>query len=111
MVNILIGVFYIAMSSYILFFSSTDKPNVLGYKSLQINIHKNIWLWTNKCFGIFSLIGSILYLLISVILLLTENSEYLAVINKYGLYYILISFVITEIYAFWKKVKDNQENT
>ncbi len=30
---------------------------MLGYKSLQQNLHKEIWKWT--CFGLFAIVGAV----------------------------------------------------
>lgn len=106
--NIYIGLFCLVISIFIFFCSAREGPNALGYKSPQLKTHKSIWLWTNKCFGFFTLIGSCIYLLLSIILLLIKNEEYLSVLNKYGLFYILFSFIITEIYALTKKIIDNK---
>lgn len=110
MSNIYIGLICLGMSIFILFFSTKEsyRYNALGYKSPQLNTHKNIWLWTNKCFGLLALIGSTLYLVVSLILILSGNVNFAITMNKYGLVYIVLSIIITEIYAFSKKVVDKK---
>lgn len=76
---------------------------MLGYKSLQQNMHKDIWKWTNQCFGLLTLIGSIIYLTFSIIE--TLGIIHFANLNKYGLFYIVFSFVVTECFAFVKRTK------
>lgn len=106
--NIKIGFVCLVFAIFIYFFSYKEKKNVLGYKSLQLNTHTNIWFWTNKCFGFLTIIGSILYLLVSIILFLSKKEEYLVTINKFGAFYLLFSFIITELYAFIKKTLDKK---
>jgi uncharacterized membrane protein YesL len=81
---------------------------MLGYKSLQLNTHKEIWKWTNECFGLLTLVGSIIYLAVSVYL--EANDILFSRLPVYGLIYIAISFVITECYAFVKKYKNKKVN-
>ncbi|MDF2512270.1 MAG: hypothetical protein K0S04_2136 [Herbinix sp.] len=81
---------------------------MLGYKSLQQNMHKNIWRWTNECFGLLTLVGSIIYVAISVYL--EANDILFSKLPMYGLLYIVISFVITECYAFYKRYTDKNIN-
>lgn len=110
MSNINIGLICLGMSIFILFFSPKEsyKNNALGYKSPQLNTHKNIWFWTNKCFGLLALLGSILYLLISVVLVLTGHVGFSTTMNKYLLIYIGLSIVLTEIYGLTKKLSDKK---
>ena len=79
---------------------------MLGYKSLQQNMHKDIWKWTNECFGLLALVGSIIYLIFSVILEIKDIS-FSARLNMYGLVYIIISFILTECYGMFKRYIDN----
>ncbi|WP_313129014.1 hypothetical protein [Anaerocolumna sp.] len=110
MINVSIGLICLGMSIFILFFSPKEsyKNNALGYKSPQLNTHKNIWFWTNKCFGLLALPGSILYLLISIILVLTGHVEFSTAMNRYLLIYIGSSIIITEIYGLTKKINDKK---
>ena len=78
---------------------------MLGYKSLQQNTHKDIWKWTNECFGLLATVGSIIYLIISIILEFRDIS-YSSRLNFLGLVYIFISFIITECYALIRKHKN-----
>lgn len=109
MKNIYIGLICLAFSLFICFFSAKEGYNALGYKSPQLNTHKKIWFWTNRCFGILTIIGSALYLLISILaLLVLKNEAFLWTLNKLGLIYIVIAFVITEVYAFTKNIQDKK---
>ncbi|HHV13301.1 MAG TPA: hypothetical protein GXX75_23805 [Clostridiales bacterium] len=78
---------------------------MLGYKSVQLRSHKNIWKWSNRCFGMLSIIGSSLFLLVDVIGRVI-NKKY--DLYKYVLLYILFAFIITEAYVLIKKLKDNK---
>lgn len=103
MTNIYIGLICLGCSLFLIFYSPKEKGNMLGYKSLQLNTHKDIWKWTNICFGLLTLIGSIVYLSLSILEALKIIN--FANLNKYGLYYIGIAFAVTEFYAFYKKIK------
>ena len=61
MKDIYIGLICLCFSFFLFFYSPKDPKNMLGYKSLQQNMHKDIWKWTNECFGLLALVGSILY--------------------------------------------------
>ena len=106
---IYIGLIFLCYSLFLLFLSPKDKKNMFGYKSLQQNTHKDIWKWTNECFGLLTLAGSILYLALTIIFEV-NNISLSRKLNKYGLIYIIISFVITECYGFIKryKIKKNE---
>lgn len=73
---------------------------MFGYKSPQQGLNKNIWKWSNKCFGLLAMIGSAIYLMIAVILALLEIHKYEAMINSIGLVYVIICVIVTEIYIF-----------
>ena len=75
---------------------------MFGYKSLQQNIHKDIWKWTNECFGLLTLFGSMLYLTLSIILEL-KGISISSRLNMYGLFYIVFSFILTECYGLMKR--------
>lgn len=99
MSNYIIGVICLALSIWTCFFSPREGMNMLGYKSPQ-GMHKNIWKFSNKCFGIFGIVGSSLYLLINLIFKILGLSDYYNDINKYAIIYIYVSIIITEIYTF-----------
>ena len=80
---------------------------MLGYKSLQQNMHKDIWKWTNECFGLLTLVGSIIYLTFSIILEIQDIS-FSAKLYKYGLVYVIISFLLTECYGLFKRYKNKK---
>lgn len=103
--NLYYGIVCFGISIFIFFISSRER-NVLGYKSPQLNTHKKIWLWTNKCFGFLTFIGSVIYLLLS--LIFYKDVKYLADLTKYGMFYIVFSIVATELYAYMKKIKDKK---
>ncbi len=101
---IYIGLICLCYSLFLFFLSPKEKKNILGYKSLQQNIHEDIWKWTNECFGLLTLFGSIIYLTFSVLLEIKDIS-FSARLNMYGLVYIIISFVLTECYGLIKRYK------
>lgn len=88
-------------ASLFLFFYSPKEKNILGYKSLQQNLDSNVWKWSNKCFGGLSLLGSILFSIIHM-----YNKD--MILFKYILIYILISFVITELYVFIQRIRSKR---
>lgn len=105
--NIYIGLICLALSIFICFFSPKEGYNPLGYKSPQLNTNKKIWFWTNRFFGILAMIGSAIYLLISIFtLVVLKNEPFLIMLNKFGLVYIVIAIVITEVYALTKSLKE-----
>ena len=71
---------------------------MFGYKSLQQGMHKDIWKWTNQCFGLLMIVGAIVYLAFSSVLY-SKGISFSKELNRYGLIYIVLSFVITECYA------------
>lgn len=109
MKNIYIGLICLCYSLFLLFLSPKEKHNILGYKSLQQNTHKDIWKWTNECFGLLTLVGSIIYFIISIILEM-KHISFSARLNKYGLIYIIISFVLTEFYGFIRIFKNKKSS-
>ena len=102
-----IGLICLCYSLFLLFLSPKDKKNLFGYKSLQQNMHKDIWKWTNECFGILTLVGSIIYLTLSIILEINDISIS-SQLNKYGLIYIVFSFILTECYGLMKRYEKNR---
>jgi hypothetical protein len=50
--DIFYGLIFLCYGIFLFFFSAKEKKNMLGYKSLQQNMHKDIWKWTNQCFGL-----------------------------------------------------------
>ncbi len=109
MKSIYIGMICLVYSLFLFFLSPREKKNILGYKSLQQNMDKDIWKWTNKCFGLLTLAGSIIYLIFSIILEF-KGISFSSKLSMYGLIYIVISFVLTECYGLMKRYKNkNQE--
>ena len=102
-----IGLICLCYSLFLLFLSPKDKKNLFGYKSLQQNMHKDIWKWTNECFGILTLVGSIIYLTLSIILEINDISIS-SQLNKYSLIYIVFSFILTECYGLVKRYSKNR---
>lgn len=101
--TIYIGLICLGLSIFLIFYSPKEKKNMLGYKSFQQNMHKDVWKWTNRCFGFLTLIGSFIYLTLSI--LETLGIIHFVNLNKYALYYILFSIVVTESYALVKRIK------
>lgn len=97
--NVIIGILCLILALYIFYQSPKEGKNMLGYKSPQQGIHKNIWKWSNKCFGFLAIVGSAIYLFIVVIFMYQGVVVYNTKLNYYGLIYILISVIITEIYT------------
>lgn len=100
MSNLLVGVLCLLFSLFLFFLSPKENQNMFGYKSPQQGFHKNIWKWSNRCFGLLAMIGSAIYLITAVILAFLEIHKYDAMINRIGLVYIIICAIVTEIYTF-----------
>ena len=81
---------------------------MLGYKSPQQGINKNIWQWSNKCFGILAIIGSSIYLLTTIAFKILDIDNYYSVMNRYGIVYIFLCIIITEIYTFVQSQRKKQ---
>lgn len=81
---------------------------MLGYKSPQQGMHKNIWKWSNRCFGSLAIFGSSIYLLAAIILKILNISNYNGKINQYGIIYIFVCIIITELYTFVNSQKNKQ---
>lgn len=109
MSNLTIGILCLALS-LLQYFYSPKNISILGYKSLQLSTHKNIWKWSNKCFGLLAIIGSTIYLLASIILSVLSINEYDSIMNDYGIAYILVCVFITEIYTFVCAHKSKNKN-
>ena len=90
------------MSMFICFYSPREE-NILGYKSLQLGTNKNVWKWSNRCFGIISIIGSLILLSVDIIGRIRNDNYNL---YKYILLYIIFAFIITEVYVIIKKLKN-----
>lgn len=100
MSNLFIGVLCMMFSLFLFFLSPKENKNMLGYKSPQQGFNKNIWKWSNKCFGLLAMIGSAIYLIIAAVLAFLEIRKYDAMINSIGLAYVIICVIVTEIYTF-----------
>ena len=104
MSNYIIGLLCFVLAVWITFFSPKEGRNIFGYKSPQ-GMNKNIWKWSNKCFGILAMIGSFLYLLITLIAQLLGQDQFSNEINKYAILYIFVSIIITEVFTFVRSRK------
>ena len=102
MTQTVILIICVLMSMFIYFYSPREE-NVLGYKSLQLGTNKNAWKWSNRCFGIISIIGSLIFLSVDIIGRIRNDNYNL---YKYILLYIVLAFIITEVYVIIKKLKD-----
>lgn len=98
MKGIMIGLICLCFGLFLFFVSPKEKKNMFGYKSLQQGMHREIWKWTNQCFGLFIMVGSIVYLAFS-IAYGANGISFFTKLNRYGLFYIVISFVLTEAYG------------
>ncbi len=107
MKTIYIGLICLFYGFYLFFLSPKEKKNMFGYKSFQQNMHKDIWKWTNECFGLLILAGSIIYLTFSIVFEINDIS-FTARLNQYGLFYILSSIVLTECYGSYKRYKNKK---
>ncbi len=103
--NLTIGIICFAMSLF-LYFYSPKNISILGYKSPQLGTHKKIWKWSNKCFGFLAIIGSAIYLFLSIIFRIANICEYDRIMNKFGIAYSLICIIITEVYTFVRYIKN-----
>lgn len=80
---------------------------MFGYKSLQQNMHKDIWKWTNECFGLLTFVGSIIYIICSIILE-KKDIPFSPRLNIYALVYLTICVVLTECYGVYKRYKNKK---
>lgn len=103
--NLIIGIVCFVFALFLYFLSPSEGKNMLGYKSPQQGTHKNIWKWSNKCFGILAIAGASIYLLAAIILRILSIGEYDSKINLYGMIYIIICIIITETYTFIRSQK------
>lgn len=99
MTDIIIG-FICLFLGFLCYFS--EKNNALAYKSLQLNSHPSIWIWTNRFFGRCLIGGSIIYL-IAVFILQLNNYEERKMLYLVGICYLVVSIIATETYAVIKK--------
>ncbi len=106
--NLIVGILCLAFSIFIYFLSPKEGENMLGYKSPQQGMHKDIWKCSNKCFGILALFGSSIYLITTIIFRIFNISEYNKNINHYGLIYVFICIIITEVYTFANSHKQHK---
>jgi uncharacterized membrane protein len=106
--GIFYGAVFLCYGIFLLFFSGKEKKNMLGYKSLQQNLHKEIWKWTNQCFGLLAIVGAVVYLIISVIQEV-KNITLPFSLYKYVLVYIGLSILITECYGLIKRYSNHGE--
>ncbi len=109
--NLIIGILCLALSIFIFFFSPKEGRNLLGYKSPQQGMNKNIWKWSNRCFGILAIIGSSTYLLTTIVLKFLDIDDYNSIINQYGMIYIFACILVTELYTFIQSQKKNKSNS
>mgnify|MGYP000935694320 CR=1 FL=1 len=104
--NLIIGLLALAFSLFICFLSPKEGKNVLGYKSPQQGTHKNIWKWSNRFFGVLAIIGSVIYIIITIVFKILSIKEYNNKLNLYGMVYIFLCIIATEIYTFVKASKN-----
>lgn len=97
--NLGIGIVCMLYSIFLYSYSYKENQNMLGYKSSQQRMNKNVWKISNRCFGFLALIGSSIYLVVTVVLLLCNLSKYNEKLNIYGLIYICICVFVTEVYT------------
>lgn len=100
MSNLTIGILCMIFSLFLFFLSPKENKNALGYKSPQQGLNKNVWKWSNKCFGLLAIIGSFVYIITTVILIAMNLQEYGMLQNKIAVAYIILSVIITEVYTF-----------
>lgn len=106
--DIFYGLIFLCYGIFLFFFSAKEKKNMLGYKSLQQNMHKDIWKWTNQCFGLLAIVGSVIYLITSIIQEV-QNITLAYSMYKYVLVYIGTSILITECYGLRKRYSNHSE--
>lgn len=97
MSNLIIGIVCMAVACFLFFLSPKEDKNMFGYKSPQQGLNKNVWKWSNKCYGLFAIVGSAIYLISAIVLLALRITQYNALLNKMGLAYIFVSIILTEI--------------
>ncbi len=100
MVNIRFGLLFFALSLFLYFISPIFKKNILGYKSMQQGMYKDVWMLSNKCFGLLVMIGSIIYLTMAITFKISDIKHYDALLNQCGTFYIFLSILVTEVYTF-----------
>jgi uncharacterized membrane protein len=111
--NLYIGIICFVVSIYLFFFSAKEENNILGYKSVLHRPNKNIWRWSNKCFGTLAIIGSSIYLIVTIIFRVLSITDYNSLVNEFGVAYIFICIFITEVYTFVRvqKSKNKKDET
>lgn len=105
MSNLVIGILCMVFALFLFFLSPKEAKNMFGYKSPQQGLNKNVWKWSNKCFGLLAIIGSTIYLISAIVLMVLGIHKYSVLLNKVGLVYIVISVIITEMYTFMVSYK------
>lgn len=100
MASIGLGILFLVFSVFLYFISPIYKKNMLGYKSMQQGMHKDIWKMSNKCFGLLAMIGSSIYLAMAITFKILDMKHYNALLNQCGIFYILLSILITEVFTF-----------
>ncbi len=98
--NFVIGILCLIFSLFLFFLSPRENKNLLGYKSPQQGLNKSVWKWSNKCFGLLAIIGSVLYLITTIVLIILKLQKYGTLQNKIAIVYIFLCVIITEIYTF-----------
>ncbi len=94
------GILFLVFSVFLYFISPIYKKNMLGYKSMQQGMYKDIWKMSNKCFGLLAMIGSSIYLAMAITFKILDMKHYNALLNQCGIFYILLSILVTEVYTF-----------
>lgn len=108
--NIGIGILFVIFSLFLYFVSPSENKNLLGYKSPQQGANAHIWKWSNKCFGMLALIGSVLYLISSIVLGVLELQDYGSIQNKIAIAYLVVCVIVTEIYTLIRSCKKDKGN-
>lgn len=98
--NLGMGILFLCFSLFLRYYSPREKGNMLGYKSPQQGMRRNVWFWSNRCFGKLALAGSAVYFAASIILLILGKTEMAYKLNLYIIPYLLFSTGVTEIYTF-----------
>ena len=94
--NLGMGILFLCFSLFLRFYSPREKGNMLGYKSPQQGMRRNVWFWSNRCFGKLALAGSAVYLAASIILLILGKTE---MAYKLNLYIIPVDAIIPVAFA------------
>lgn len=97
------GIVFCILGIMVYWFSPASPHNV-GYVSLQLHRNKNVWYWSNRFFGRLCLIGSIVFLITTVLFKIALKGDSAA--GRWALAsfltYLMLCVVITEVYIYIK---------